>query len=146
MTKTARKIWWMIDNQLGTRNTSGFGRDALALKLKPLIEQRAQERMVAGKAAPENPVWNSTQGTGKTRDAVAQPEGVGQDTVRKVKQIIASATPEVVVQVPSGKLSIDGTATTVAPDALVEQGSSWSSSPAPAEGCQAPKPTKIAAA
>lgn len=47
VTKADAKIW-MIENQLGKRNTSVLGRVALALKLKPLIEQRAQERMLAG--------------------------------------------------------------------------------------------------
>ncbi|WLI89227.1 hypothetical protein Q4S45_21435 [Massilia sp. R2A-15] len=71
MTKAAPKIW-MIENQLGKRNTSDFRRVALTLKLKPLIELRAHERMLAGKAAPANPVLNSTQGTGKTHDRTGQ--------------------------------------------------------------------------
>lgn len=121
VTKADAKIW-MIENQLGKRNTSHFDRAALALRLKPLIEQRAQERMLAGKAQPEpvvnasaNPVQNSAQGTGKSRDTLAKVAGVSHDTMRKVEQIITKATPEVMAKVRSGELSINAAAKTVTP-------------------------------
>lgn len=113
---------WMIENQLGKRNTSHFDRAVLPLRLKPLIEQRAQERMLAGKAQPEpvvdasaDPVHNSAQGTGKSRDALAKIAGVSHDTMHKVEQIITKATPEVVSKVRSGELSINAAAKTVTP-------------------------------
>ena len=110
-TKLDVKIW-MIENQIGKRNTTDFGRTALALKLKPLIEERSKLRMLAGKS---DPVLNSTQGTGKTRDAIAKMAGVGSDTVRKVEKIIEKATPEVIQQVRSGEISINAAAKTIDP-------------------------------
>ncbi|NHZ40096.1 hypothetical protein [Massilia aquatica] len=111
LTKADVKIW-MIENQLGKRNATDYVRAALALKLKPLLEQRAKDRMMAGRP---DPVQNSAQGVGKTRDVIAKAAGVSHDTVRKVEQIEASATPEVKAAVRAGEISINAAAKTLPP-------------------------------
>lgn len=80
--------------------------------------------MLAGKVQPvpdaasasAAPGKKSSQGrAAKTSEAVAIVAGVSHDTVRKVEQIIANATPEVVAKVRNGALSINAAAKTVAP-------------------------------
>lgn len=114
-TKVDVKIW-MIQNQMGKRNATDFARTALALKLKPLLEQRALERMQAGKA---DPTQNSAEGTGETRQAVAKAAGVSHDTVRKVEKIIEKATAEVIEQVRTGEISINAAAKLVLPPKVI---------------------------
>lgn len=106
---------WMAQNQLGKRNLSDFTRVALALRLKPLLEQRAKERMVAGKAIESDPTQKSAEGSGETREAIAKVAGVSRDTVRKVETILDSGNAEVAAQVRSGEISINAAAKKVAP-------------------------------
>jgi GTP cyclohydrolase III len=55
----------------------------LALRLKPIIEARAKERMIEG-INQYSPVQISAQGyTGKTRDELAKIAGVSHDTIEK---------------------------------------------------------------
>jgi DNA-binding XRE family transcriptional regulator len=52
------------------------------LRLKPVIEEKAEKRMLQGKA---NPMQKSAQGT--TRDELAKIAGVSHDTIAKVERI-----------------------------------------------------------
>jgi len=52
-----------------------------ALKLEPIIAEKATERMIAGK--PLDPMQKSAQG--KTRDELARIAGVSHDTIEKAK-------------------------------------------------------------
>lgn len=106
---------WMAQNQLGRRNLSDFTRAALALQLKPLIEQRAQQRMLAGRALDSDPTQKSAEGGGETREAIAKVAGVSRDTVRKVEKILESGNAEVTAQVRAGEISINAAAKKVAP-------------------------------
>jgi hypothetical protein len=106
---------WMGEHQLGKRNLSDFSRAALALRMKPLIEQRARVRMLAGRSSVADPVQISAQGSGKTRDEVAKKAGVSHDTVRKVEKILESGNAEVTAQVRAGELSINAAAKKVTP-------------------------------
>jgi ParB-like chromosome segregation protein Spo0J len=114
-TKVDVKIW-MIQNQMGKRNATDFARTALALKLKPLLEQRARERQSTstGGAAPQLRL-NSDEAGNRTDESIAKLAGVGRDTVRKVEKIIEKATAEVIEQVRTGEISINAAAKTVAP-------------------------------
>lgn len=106
---------WMGEHQLGKRNLSDFSRAALALRLKPLMEQQARARMLAGRAPAADPVQISSQGSGKTRDELARRAGVSHDTVRKVEKILESGNVEVTAQVRAGEISINAAAKKVAP-------------------------------
>lgn len=106
---------WMAQNQLGKRNLSDFTRVALALRLKPLLEQRAQQRMMAGRALDNDPAQKSAEGSGETREALAKVAGVSRDTVGKVEKIIGSGDQEVIDKVRAGELSINAAAKKVAP-------------------------------
>jgi hypothetical protein len=111
VTKEDAKIW-MIENQLGRRNTTDFSRVALALKLKPLVAERAKARMLAGKADPS---LNLPEGPTRTDEAIAKAAGVGRDTVRKVEKIIEKASAEVIAQVRTGEMSINAATKTITP-------------------------------
>jgi hypothetical protein len=114
-TKADAKIW-MIENQLGKRNTTDFSRAACVLKLKPLLEQRAKERQVGTLKQGNSPVRPISDERGiRTDDALAKMAGVGRNTVRKVEKIIEKAAPEVIQKVRVGEMSINAAAKTVDP-------------------------------
>ena len=105
---------WMIRNQFGRRNLTAMQRSELALKLKPLIEEKAKERQsAAGKSsAPGRPAKKDVQKSAqvsseKTRDEVAKLAGVSHDTIAKAKVVLERATPEVVQKVRSGEMKIN---------------------------------------
>lgn len=103
---------WMINNQLSKRNMTDFARVALALKSKPMVEARANARMLAGQADPRQ---NSDEGPIRTDESIAKMAGVSRDTVRKVEKIIEKASAEIIAQVRNGELSINAAAEMVAP-------------------------------
>lgn len=105
-------IAWIIKNQFGRRNLPAYERARLALRLKPVIAERAKERML-------NPMQNSAQGT--TRDEIATAAGVSHDTIAKVEKIEASARPEIKEQLRTGSISINQAYTEVKRQEKAEQ-------------------------
>lgn len=99
--RTAAKDW-MIMNQLGRRNLPIHERARMALAYKPIIEERARERMVAGTL---NPVQNSAQG--KTRDNIAKIAGVSHDTIEKVSKIEKEAPEPIKRAARAGEISVN---------------------------------------
>lgn len=93
---------WIIQNQFGRRNLSNYDRSLLALKLKPMIAARAEERMRAGKADPDQ-----KSGQGKTDRQLATIAGVSHDTIHKVEKIEAEGSDSLKRQVRSGEISIN---------------------------------------
>jgi hypothetical protein len=89
---------WIILNQFGRRNLSAYDRSILALKLKPIIAEKAKERQNLGLKSDEG---------GRTDDALGKIAGVGKDTIRKVETIERKATPEAKQQIRDGKKSIN---------------------------------------
>jgi len=79
-----------------------YVRSVLALKLKPYIAGRANERMYSGKP---DPVQNSAQG--KTRDELASIANVSHDTIAKVEVIEAYADDETKESLKTGEISIN---------------------------------------
>lgn len=73
---------WIIKNQFGRRNIPPYMRAWLALKLKPIVAGKAEQRMKAGKA---DPVQSFAQG--KTGDTLAKVAGVSHETIRKVETV-----------------------------------------------------------
>ena len=74
---------WIILNQFGRRNLSAYDRSILALKLKPMIAERAKERQ--SQAGRGEVVQKSAQA--KTREELAKIAGVSHDTIHKVEVI-----------------------------------------------------------
>ena len=94
---------WIIKNQFGRRNLSAYDRSVLALKLKPLIAEKAKGRQIQG--GKEKVVQKSAQA--KTRDELAKVAGVSHDTIHKVEKIEAEAPESTKQAVREGKLSIN---------------------------------------
>lgn len=95
-------IRWIIMNQFGRRNLPVYERARLALRLKPILAEQANERMLSGKA---DPVQNSAQG--RTRDDLARAAGVSHDTIHKVETIEAKADDQLKADILAGKTSIN---------------------------------------
>lgn len=106
---------WMIMNQFGRRNLSTYQRSLLALKLKPVFEEKAKENKVeSGKLFGENhkkeevsqksdkPLLNVN-----TNKELAKVAGVSHDTIAKVQKIEEKAPEKVKEQIQSGAISIN---------------------------------------
>ena len=100
-------IVWIIKNQFGRRNLPAYERARLALRLKPVIAERAKENQRGGqggvllsqKSVEAKPV--------DTQREIARAAGVSHDTIAKVEKIEAVATPEVKEQLRKGDMSIN---------------------------------------
>ena len=97
-------IAWIIRNQLGRRNISLYTRASLALRLKPLIAEKAKENQrAAGGAAP---VPQNSAEPLETRQVLAKIAGVSRDTIDKVTKIESAASPEVKEKLRKGEISV----------------------------------------
>ena len=95
-------IKWIILNQFGRRNLSAYDRSVLALKLKPVIAEKAKERMLAGKSDP-----NQKSDEGMTSKALGKIAGVSHDTIHKVEAIQNSGNQQLIDDVREGRESIN---------------------------------------
>ncbi|MGE4531759.1 MAG: DNA N-6-adenine-methyltransferase [Acidithiobacillus sp.] len=101
---------WIIKNQFGRRNISDYQRGVLALKLKPVIEERARanhaanggDKLGAARQNSDTPVEKI-----RTDEAVSELANISRDTIRKVEKIEAAAPEEVKVLAGSGEVSIN---------------------------------------
>ena len=93
---------WIIKNQLGRRNIPKYVRAELVLKLKPMIAEKAKERMLAGKADPAK-----KSAEGETRQQLAKAAEVSHDTIHKVEVISQKAPEETKEALRRGELSIN---------------------------------------
>ena len=94
---------WIIKNQFGRRNLTAYDRSLLALKMKPLIAEKARENQVnSGGAVPQKSAKPID-----TRDELAKIASVSHDTIAKVEKIENHAEPEIVTLVKKGNISIN---------------------------------------
>ena len=106
---------WIILNQFGRRNLPAYERARLALRLKPVIAEKAKEQQirkpasfVSQKSVEQKPI--------DTQKEIAKAAGVSHDTIAKVEKIERKATPEVKEQLRKGELSINQAYQTVRRD------------------------------
>lgn len=98
---------WIILNQFGRRNLPAYERARLALRLKPVIAEKAKENQRGGqggvllsqKSVEAKPV--------DTQKEIAKAAGVSHDTIAKVEKIERQAAPEVKEQLRKGEMSIN---------------------------------------
>lgn len=108
-------IEWMILNQFGRRNLSAYQRSLLALKLKPVFEEKAKEnvsKVVAqNNTEREKPDFQKSEKveykTINTTKELSKIANVSHDTIAKVQKIEEKATPEVKEQLSKGEVSIN---------------------------------------
>ena len=98
---------WIIKNQFGRRNLTPYDRSLLALKLKPVIAERAKERQKGGQGGVLLSQKSDEAKEISTKKELAKVAGVSHDTIHKVEKIEAEATPQVKQAVRSGRLSIN---------------------------------------
>ena len=95
---------WIINNQFHRRNLTSYQRAELALKLEPLLAEKAKARQRKGgrKKVLQNSVEPRT-----AQQQVAQAAGVSHDTIHKVKVIKEQAPEQVKQDLRQGKTSIN---------------------------------------
>ncbi len=95
-------IIWIIRNQFGRRNLPAYERARLALRLKPVIAERAKENQGKRTDISQNSVKSLD-----TQKELATVAGVSHDTIAKVEKIEAVARPEIKEQLKTGSISIN---------------------------------------
>lgn len=110
-------IFWIINNQFGRRNLNSWNRSLLALKLKPIIAERAHKNRATHttdgyKKRPNANHDNDYQhcqisDKADTKKELAKIAGVSHDTINKVERIISTATPETIQRLEQNKISIN---------------------------------------
>ena len=96
-------IVWIIKNQFGRRNLPAYERARLALRLKPVIAEKAKEHQ----GERTDICQKSDRSIIDTKKELAKAAGVSHDTIAKVEKIEAKAAPEVKEQLRSGEISIN---------------------------------------
>lgn len=108
-------VEWMILNQFGRRNLSAYQRSILALKLKPMFEEKAKENVSAviaqNNVARQNPDFQISEkvkyNPANTTKELAKVAGVSHDTIAKVQKIEQKAPEAVKEKIRTGELSIN---------------------------------------
>ena len=99
-------IEWIILNQFGRRNLPAYERARLALRLKPVIAEKAKEKETERKTTFQKseksniPVVN-------TAKELAKLAGVSHDTIAKVERIEEEAPEPVVTASRQGQISVN---------------------------------------
>ena len=73
---------WIILNQFGRRNLSAYDRSVLALKLKPIIAEKAKESQ-----GTRTDICQKSDKSIDTKKELAKVAGVSHDTIHKVETI-----------------------------------------------------------
>lgn len=111
ISSTDDAILWIVNNQLGRRNIIDFVRGELALRAKPIIEERARLRQKSSQIREGLTVAQNSAGPSiETRVVVAKAAGMSHDTMRKIEKIREIAAPEVLAAVRAGAISINAAA------------------------------------
>lgn len=100
-------VLWIIKNQLGRRNLSKYDRSILALRLKPVIAERAKERKKGGQGGVLLSQKSDKANHVNTDKELGKIAGVSHDTIHKVETIENSGNEAIKRQVQAGKLSIN---------------------------------------
>ena len=93
---------WIILNQLGRRNIPNYVRAELALRLKPMIAERAKENQGSRTDISQKSVESHD-----TQKELAKAAGVSHDTIHKVEKIQKEAPEETKEALRRGELSIN---------------------------------------
>lgn len=100
-------IEWMILNQFGRRNLSAYQRSLLALKLKPMFEEKAKENILSSQNNNKSSAFQKSDKQVHTSKELAKVAGVSHDTIAKVQKIEQQATPEIKQKLFNGEISIN---------------------------------------
>ena len=101
---------WIIKNQFGRRNLSTYDRAVLALKLKPVIAEKAKENQGA-----RNDICQKSDKCLDTKKELAKIAGMSHDTIHRVEVIETRGTDDLKQKVRSGEKSINEAYISVTP-------------------------------
>ena len=96
-------IRWIILNQFGRRNLSAYDRSVLALKLKPVIAEKAKEKQ----GERTDICQKSDRSSIDTKKELAKVAGVSHDTIHKVEAIQNSGNQQLIDDIREGRESIN---------------------------------------
>lgn len=96
-------IEWIILNQFGRRNLPAHERARLALRLKPMIAERAK----ANQGERTDICQKSDRSSVDTKQELAKVAGVSHDTIAKVERIEEDAPAPVVQASRKGEISVN---------------------------------------
>ena len=99
-------IEWIIKNQFGRRNLPAYERARLALRLKPVLAEKAKAKEFERKMTFQKSEKSYMPELNTTKE-LAKAAGVSHDTIAKVEKIEAVASPELKEQLRNGELSIN---------------------------------------
>lgn len=99
-------IRWIILNQFGRRNLSAYDRSVLALKLKPVIAEKAKEKEAERKTTYQKSEKSELPTVNTTKE-LAKVAGVSHDTIHKVEAIQKSGNEQLIKDVREGRESIN---------------------------------------
>lgn len=99
-------IRWIILNQFGRRNLSAYDRSILALKLKPVIAEKAKEKEAERKTTYQKSEKSELPTVNTTKE-LAKVAGVSHDTIHKVEAIQKSGNEQLIKDVREGRESIN---------------------------------------
>jgi len=102
--RNAAKVW-IIRNQFGRRNLSPYTRAELALKLEPLIAEKAKEHQVQG--GKKKVIQKSGEPPIRTDKQLAKVASISHDTIAKAKVIAEKAPEPVKESLRHGDISIN---------------------------------------
>lgn len=95
-------IRWIILNQFGRRNLSAYDRSVLALKLKPVIAEKAKEQQ-----GTRTDISQKSVKSHDTQKELAKVAGVSHDTIHKVEAIQKSGNEQLIKDIKEGRESIN---------------------------------------
>lgn len=98
-------IEWIIKNQFGRRNLPAYERARLALRLKPIIAERAESNLHLSQGQGVKGLQNSVKVN--TQQEIAKAAGVSHDTIAKVERIEKQAPKPVINASRSGAISVN---------------------------------------
>lgn len=98
-------IEWIILNQFGRRNLPAHERARLALRLKPVIAEKAKEQHGIRNDIPQKSAESFKPI--ETRQELAKLAGVSHDTIAKVERIEEDAPEPVVTASRQGQISVN---------------------------------------
>lgn len=109
-------VEWMILNQFGRRNLSAYQRSLLALRLKPVFEEKAKENQ-----GTRNDICQISDKCIDTKKELAKVAGVSHDTIAKVQKIEQKAPEQVKEKLKTGEISINQAYKTIIQDIKREE-------------------------
>lgn len=99
-------IEWIILNQFGRRNLPAHERARLALRLKPVISEKAKEKELERKTTFQKSEKSNLPEVNTTKE-LAKVAGVSHDTIAKVERIEEDAPAPVVQASRKGEISVN---------------------------------------